>query len=290
MKQGQTDLNIQSYIKIATGGANYGSWSEKSNLFYGDINTSDSLYIKGIVFKDKIYSGLVASKNFFYLPYRNLNDIYCNADGWNSLYTSDGKNNFRINVDLWEGDCKTLATKLQNYRTKRIDTINSSLKRYNELANLYILNMSLLKKESQNSLNIDKEISNNNEDMKMQKEKIKSLQDAQLKLDADVRTAELQSEVSSKAVIDLNSKIDITNAQIDVNNVSISNIENSKSGSNKNKTTFEAQFKKDLETYNNFIKALKSESPNETQLFTTLEACPTKSGLSDCAVSNILPL
>jgi len=233
---------------------------------------------------------LKASGDSFLLPFRNLAKIYCDASGRNGLYTDNGEYKIKVSVSLWESKCMTLADDMEKLRKKRVEKILASLKEYSNCATSYQNNYDLNKKESSKALNFDDEIKKLETKIKDQQAKIDQLNNITPDLDLDIKNTDIKVQESTKKISQIKAQIDSALQQMESIKNSIDVLEASKNDSTKNKATFEALYKQNLQNFMKGLNVIKNESPLEAQLVKDIEQCPTKSSVTECSIGKILPL
>jgi hypothetical protein len=130
---------------------NGGSWTGDVKIYLKEVDGPSSWPdVRGIVFSSNFgrtnfvkyhYNTPNWNLDVYYLPYRNLNSITCNASGSNRAVTSDGTTTYDIWLNVWESECNTIANYMDSNRRSRQSTLAKTAKDLSSYANDYVTNV-----------------------------------------------------------------------------------------------------------------------------------------------------
>jgi hypothetical protein len=261
---------------------NGGSWGSDAKIYLKEVDGPSSYPdIRGIVFSTNFgrnnlvaytYNNFTPKLNVYYLPYRNLNSITCQASGTNRAITSDGTTTYDIWLNVWESECNTIVNYMDNNRRNRQATLAQAAKDLSTYATDYVNNLSTYEGLVSGATTLSAQITtlttqlgNTNADITKyttsSSDTGKSIAAEQISL----------SNMFTKSSA-LQTLIDSNSDQIVQIQASIESLKLQGTAKATTKTQFQTAATAANMNYNTFLEALKIESPGDAQTLASTNA------------------
>jgi hypothetical protein len=252
-------------------------WNDNVKIYLREVDGPTSWgHVRGIVFnnnynRNNLVKWTDGGKTYYYLPYRNLNGITCNAWGSNRAVTSDGTTTYDIWLDVWESECNTISNYLDTNRRNRQTTLSQVAKDLSTYCGDYVTNLA-----TYNTLNtagsdlkgtlatLDTNLKSTNDDIT---KKTKLSTDTAKSIADEEKVLSTQISVSTN----LQSQIDSNNDQVTQIKASIESLTKQGTGKAIKKELYISAATTAQTNFNVYVDALKAEVlVGDANLFNTL--------------------
>jgi hypothetical protein len=280
---------------------NGGSWGDDAKIYLKEVDgpTSDP-DVRGIVFssnfgKNNFQSFTYNNANYnlqvYYLPYRNLNKITCQASGSNRAITSDGTTSYDIWLNVYEAECNTIANYMDANRRARQATLAKAAKDFSTYGTDYVTNIVTYEGLLSGSTTIAAQITSLNTALATTNADITRYTKLSLDTGKTIASEEktlsgLQTKSSEFQIIKDSNEIQTT--QI---NASIDSLRAQGTSTATTKATYQSNAAAALTNFQLYLEALKIEAPSDVTVLTAALASLQALNSDDCKtkINSVIP-